>query len=469
MPSTTELEARLRGYALRFDREFPPTASVERRIMARIAITPRQSRQARTLRPEWTRAGGFVRELAMASVLVLLVGLLVVGAVKLRGLGPRPSSPPIGVIAKSAVNFSALDFVSADVGWIAETKAGPDGGPTVIFKTTDGGRTWHQQLSWDGPGPAQVRFSADGTEGLVVGQGGVPLYRTTDGGATWQRMALPPQAYQIALVYFLDAREGWVISYLNEATPGFAGVFHTTDGAQHWTQTARLDVNQVFSYARTGGSLQGSGVFHDSSTGWLIPAEISGTNVPIVPPFMYITHDGGTTWAVQSLPAPVGTTMNSGNTGISPPEFFNSREGVLLVTVFAIPPPGTQQPITFQGTYVYTTIDGGDHWSGPQAIALPGGAAGYQGISVLDARTWVISTGSGLARTTDAGAHWQVLSEGLPADGRVTAIDFQNANSGWAEEVVGGKPATLTATLALYGTTDGGAHWTKLTVPDLGG
>ena len=41
MPSTTELEARLRGYALRFDREFPPTASVERRIMARIAITPR--------------------------------------------------------------------------------------------------------------------------------------------------------------------------------------------------------------------------------------------------------------------------------------------------------------------------------------------------------------------------------------------------------------------------------------------
>jgi photosystem II stability/assembly factor-like uncharacterized protein len=469
MPSTTELEARIRVYALRFDREFPPTAGVERRIMARIAITPRQSRQPRTLRPEWTRAGGFVRELAMVSVLVLLVGLLVVGAARLRGLEPRPSSPSIGVIAKSTVNFSALDFVSADVGWIAETKAGPGGGPTVLFRTADGGRTWQRRLTWDGPGPVQVRFSADGAEGLVVGQGGVPLFRTTDGGATWQRMALPPQAYQIAQVYFLDAREGWLISYLNEATPGFAGVFHTTDGAQHWTQTARLDVNQLFNYGRTGGGLQGSLVFRDSSTGWMLTGGVSGTNVPIVPPFMYITHDGGMTWAVQTLATQVGVEMNSGNTGISLPEFFNSREGALLATVFTFPPPGTNQPITFQGTYVYTTSDGGDHWSGPQAIALPGAVTGYQGISMLDARTWVITTGSGLARTTDAGAHWQVLSGGLPADGRVTAIDFQNANSGWAAEVVGGKPATLTATLALYATTDGGAHWTKLSVPDIGG
>jgi photosystem II stability/assembly factor-like uncharacterized protein len=461
MPALTDVETRLHEYAQQYDREFPETTNIERRIIARINITPRRSRMSRM-----QRTGILVRELALACVLVLLVAALVVGVTKLRGLEPRPSTPKVGVpgLLPSAY-FSALDFVSPKVGWIAESKASV-AGPTVLYRTTDGGGSWQQQLTWDGPGPTQVRFTADGTQGLVVGQGGVPMFRTADGGAHWVRMALPPQADQVAQIYFLSAREGWVVAYLNQATPGFAGVFHTTDGGQHWTQTARVDVGKQFSHGLLGGSLQGSLVFRDSLTGWFLPGSYSGTDIPIVPPFLYITHDGGKTWAVQELGVPVGVNLNSGTADIWAPQFFNQREGVLVVIVVSIPtgPDHSPQAPFVQGTYVYSTDDGGAHWSAPVPVVFPIAAEFLRAITIVDARTWVILDGTQMARTTDAGASWVVLAGGLPANATVTAVDFQDALNGWAEVAI----ESTHPTLAMYRTIDGGAHWTIVTVPDPG-
>jgi photosystem II stability/assembly factor-like uncharacterized protein len=471
MPTTTALEARLREYARQYDRDFPSTNGVERRIMARMAIAPSQPPRTRR-RWEWATAGGLMRELAVVAVLLLLAGVLVVGANKLRALQPRTvtppvtATPPVGKLPQPPAYWTAVQFVSADVGWVAETKTstGPSTlGPTFLYKTADGGGTWQQQLTWDGPGPDQVRFSADGSEGLVVGRGGVPIFRTTDGGAHWQRTGLPSQVSAADLQFYLDANEGWVIAYLNEATPGFAGVFHTTDGGQHWTQTARLDVNQEFSHGQLGGSLQGSLVFRDSSTGWMTPVTTSGTGITPVPPFLYVTHDGGATWAVQTFPVPSGVAMNSSSAGFSPPQFFNDREGVVLATQQSIP-NGPGAP-TFEGTYAYATTDGGDHWSAPQQVVIPGGFVSTQALSMIDAKTWLTFEASKVERTTDGGLHWEILDGALPADAYAFEVDFQDVNHGWAAAIIG----TAHPALAIYQTSDGGTHWTALRAPALGG
>jgi photosystem II stability/assembly factor-like uncharacterized protein len=381
-----------------------------------------------------------------------------------RTVTPRvTATPQVPKSALPSAYWTALHFVSANVGWIAETKAGQTGaGPTFIYKTTDGGQTWQQQLTWDGPGPQYARFSSDGSRGLLVGLGGVPLFKTVDGGAHWQRMALPPQATQVELQYFLDADEGWIISYLNEATPGIAGVFHTTDGGQSWIQTARLDVSQYFSHGLTGGSLQGSLVFLDSSDGWISPGSYGGTGVTPVPAYLYVTRDGGKTWAVQEFAAPAGAGMNSSTASFLPSNFANDREGVVLVTQESVP-NGPDAP-TFGATYAYTTSDGGVHWSAPQKVNIPGYGYGPPAMVVIDSRTWVAFNASQLERTTDGGVHWQSFPGRLPPNTYAAQLDMEDVDHGWLAAFI----SSTHPTLAIYQTSDGGAHWTALTAPPPG-
>jgi hypothetical protein len=275
-------------------------------------------------------------------------------------------------------------------------------------------------------------------------------------------MALPPQATQVALQYFLDAREGWIISYLNEATPGIAGVFHTSDGGQTWTQTARLDVNQDFSNGQAGGSLQGILVFSDSSTGWLTSFASSGTGITPVQPFLYVTHDGGKTWAVRTFASPAGVALNSSTAIFRPPVFFNARDGVELVIQQSVPTGGGAP--TLGATYAYTTTDGGDHWSTPQAVVVPAGNFNPT-FAMIDTRTWLIFGGAKVERTTDGGRHWLVLGGSLPANSFAIQLDFQDVNHGRVGFIVfAARPI-----LAIYQTTDGGAHWTAVNQPALGG
>src|SRR5260370_26365467 len=219
MPTTTEIEARLRGYAEQYDQEFPSTARAEGRTMARIAITPRPLARVTEPRRKWARAGVLVRSLAIACLVLIAVGALAVGVTRLRW-AQRHNVPSIGAPGKLDVYPTGMDFISADEGWIAETRLSlSQGGPTVLFRTTDGGHTWQNQLTWDGPGPAQIQFDTDGVQGLVVGRGGVPLFTTGDGGAHWQRQQIPSQLRSGDLVYFLDARDGWLTRYPNEGPP----------------------------------------------------------------------------------------------------------------------------------------------------------------------------------------------------------------------------------------------------------
>jgi photosystem II stability/assembly factor-like uncharacterized protein len=123
---------------------------------------------------------------------------------------------------------SAVDFISAQVGWAV--------GPKALLATTDGGAQW-TALPEPCPVIDSVHFISPTTGFAVAGgknvgatiaptppdQGGVVL-ATTDGGRTWRRMATPANAQTAC---FSDPQHGWL---------GAAGLlYRTSDGGKDWT------------------------------------------------------------------------------------------------------------------------------------------------------------------------------------------------------------------------------------------
>jgi photosystem II stability/assembly factor-like uncharacterized protein len=73
--------------------------------------------------------------------------------------------------------LSAIHFADRSTGWTV--------GYERIYKSFDGGLTWHIQLELVGEAPIGVSF-LDALTGTVVGRSGL-LLRTTDGGSNWTR------------------------------------------------------------------------------------------------------------------------------------------------------------------------------------------------------------------------------------------------------------------------------------------
>jgi photosystem II stability/assembly factor-like uncharacterized protein len=129
-------------------------------------------------------------------------------------------------------------------------------------------------------------------------------------------------------------------------------------------------------------------------------------------------------------------------------EFWSAALG------WAVEAPSTHatSPVTFR---VFTTLDGGKHW----AVVLIGETAFAQvtisSLHFTDAFHGAIAAGDPLAiyRTSDAGAHW--TRAGSP--GRDTVqVRFTDSIHGWAWTT---PPDPLEPPVHLFSTADGGATW----------
>jgi photosystem II stability/assembly factor-like uncharacterized protein len=223
-------------------------------------------------------------------------------------------------------------------------------------------------------------------------------------------------------------------------------------------------VGAVFAHGQQGGSTQGTLTFTDSSTGWLVVGATSGTGIPAVAPYLYVTRDGGLTWQVQTISAPSGTHLDSSNATLSPPYFFNSRDGIMGLTPILRPTAasGASQPLTLEPTYLYRTSDGGRQWT--YAVRLPASIlVGPGSSSFTDARHWLLFDGSKLIRTTDGGQHWSAVPGGLAAGMIPVILTFTDQSNGWAVIYQKGPAGP-----GLYRTTDGGTHWSAVSLPSAG-
>jgi photosystem II stability/assembly factor-like uncharacterized protein len=409
-------------------------------------IQPAQSstRNAKRTRFAIVEERSWQRRLSVLAA-VLLTALLVGSLLLVLSLARRSSEGTPGNTLHSSQlvggsgSLISLHMIDLTTGWALSEQA--------VLRTTDGGLQWknvtppHTVLTQKSIATFLTASLAWVATPLTNGTTAQVL-RTTDGGQTWQQSTV--QATFLRQITFVDSQHGWILSGWR-ATGGPAeavSVFRTSDGGKTWSNVANaLPASTDMpppGHLPYGG--QKSGIhFLNTSTGW-----ITGTVVVNDLAWLYVSHDGGSTWYQQSLSLPTGVPSAQ----LSPvsPTFFSTTDGILPV-IFS-------DGVTGRGiaTDIYVTHDGGTTWKNTMPLA-----AAFGIIDFVDMQHGWVTDGMVLYNTSDGGQHWAKLSPGANFR-QITYLSFVSSTTGWA---IGRQSNTSSF---LLKTTDGGKTWTPIPI-----
>lgn len=226
-----------------------------------------------------------------------------------------PTNTPItmpGTIVPSP-SISGLRMFDAFNGWAT--------GGAYLLRTNDGGVTWYN-VTMPNVSSFSGAFFQTTTRAWILS--GNTLYHTTDGGRSWTTQGNLP--FSGGSMQFLNDANGFVLSgqpsgMFKEAVD----LYQTTDGGATWVR--KYTNNPLDPSAGTslpfGGDKNGM-TFRDTLRGW-----VSGESPLVGSVYLYKTNDSGPTWALQALPLPSGYSNSPMST--SAPTFFNANDGVLPV------------------------------------------------------------------------------------------------------------------------------------------
>ena len=382
----------------------------------------------------WRRRFG---TLASGLVAAILVGALILVLNQAHQGRTGGSGNPSGQVGP----FSSLHMIDATTGWALAGK--------VVLLTSDGGMHWK-----DVTPPGYSLTSGSVLDALTASQAWIAIpesnnsatriLRTTDGGQSWHSATIPTgqSGTRVAQITFVNAQDGWILANRGGAiTAEVASIYRTTDGGKTWVNVANALA------ASTDGPAPGhlpfggakSGIsFLNASTGWI-------TGTVLVPglTWLFVTHDGGSTWNQQKLLLPSG--LPSGQLSLRPPLFFSATEGILPVS-FSNSASGASI-----ATVIYTTHDGGASWNSTTPVP-----AALSAVDFSDMQHGWVTDGTTLYVTNDGGQHWTKMAPGSNFK-RVTQLHFVSSSEGWA---IGGQGKGAPF---LFKTTDGGQTWTPLT------
>lgn len=244
----------------------------------------------------------------------------------------------------------SIEMIDQSVGW-ALAKQG-------VWRTEDGGTHWNKVLD-AGVSDVNPRFNStfflDAEHAWVaVQQEDSEMFHTSDGGKTWAKSPIE-DAHGIKSLYFIDAQNGWMMTFIDAATGGqeLVDIFNTNDGGKRWTKIAStLSDRRNFPL----GGMKSGFAFTSPTTGW---AAGGLTNVEGVV-WLYSTTDAGFTWNPVDLPPlpHFATSLIS----TAPQIWFNSKEGVLPFWTNQL----GREDHRFHETF-YITKDGGTTWT-PSAL-----------------------------------------------------------------------------------------------------
>ncbi|MGB2870078.1 MAG: T9SS type A sorting domain-containing protein [Bacteroidota bacterium] len=275
-------------------------------------------------------------------------------------------------------------FISPSVGWVVS-------GAGLIYKTTNGGTSWTQQLNKTNSTHFRSVGFLDSLRGWVgcLGIGDVThpevtdttiLYRTTNGGTTWTPVNAISGAIQRGFCGMHVVNDSIICAVGRVRGPAY--FYKTTDQGATWairnmSAFAAGLVDVWFVHPDTGFAVGLTNSLHDSSSGVILK-----------------TTDGGLTWAKK---------------------FTTSRKGEWCWKI-SFPSRSTAyvslQRDVLSPIYILKSTDGGETWS---EKLFSNSYYFMQGIGfITPVHGWLGGSGSLPAyETTDGGESWHSLSIGI--------------------------------------------------------
>jgi len=364
-----------------------------------------------------------------------------------------------------------------------------------VFKTTDGGKTWKtvtepgdHHIVWINPHNPKI---------LLVGNDGGAMV-TTDGGATWSTQNNQPtgQFYHVSLdeafpfnVYGAQQDEGayegpsatdsgyvpfggWHAVALGESTfiapePGDTNV---TYGSGYYSSMVRLDRSNgeeenVSPWPQyMAGASAGETKYRFGWTHPILFSQADPNELLVASQSVFSSTDHGKTWKIISPDLTRNDKSTEGPSG--GPITFDQTGAETFPDIASLAVSPQSKDVIWAGSadgLVHVTTDHGVHWNLVTPPQLPQWAQissiepshTAPGTAYLSASRYMWDDFHPYVyETTDYGAHWAPLTNGLPTDQYVFVIREDPRES---RLLFAGTRSTV------YVSLDGGADWQPLT------
>ena len=248
--------------------------------------------------------------------------------------------------------LAALDFVSAQVGWLSVQRMTSSAfSAGALFRTTDSGQTWQRVQS---PGGRPVYFVTPDLGWTTAGPLGDQLYRSLDGGLSWARQSVgapPPgsgRTVRYQLPVFENARAGVLPVLVAGEAAARVAYYLTADGGESWQPAVSVPVEP----GQAGALRLPLSVL--SARRWLQATAAGGGRMLDIADGQVVTARSNSDGRAASIVALDMTTPGIG--------WAEQRSGDCA------PRDGGQRLCSRQSALL-RTVDGGQSW---QPLALPG-------------------------------------------------------------------------------------------------
>lgn len=290
----------------------------------------------------------------------------------------------------------------------------------------------HSQWYWQNPTPQgnmlnDISF-LDANNAIAAAEGGSTM-RTTNGGSNWiiSNFFSGNPEFSLKRIKYLAPNTA-IATGFNNLTPtdGTGGIFKTTDGGNSWVHVYVASTSMLFGIS-----------FADDNTGTVVGMSQSGSDIFSV---ILRTTDGGNTWTPQvnsftvELSSVYFSDLNNGVIVGGSGKVLRTTNGGLNWAEQTTPTIQTLRDVYFvnadtgtavgeEGTIIHTT-NGGQNWT----TQIPVTMFPFLKVHFINASTGIIAGQGGVLRTTDGGNNW---GQSIPA-GLYFSLSFGDASTGIA-------------------------------------